>query len=196
MPDPRSNDPIDATPADAAVLAERRGLARRLHGYAVILIDKVRRLAWIGAIAAVWGWGVVAYPFAFETAGAWIGALVVLAVLLVPPGLLALFVAGLDELIGLPERLSRSVQEGQRHAADMIDAARPASAPAPRRRWGLLGTLWALGRLLLESKGALIGSVALVRRFTPIVLLGVVLAAGACFVLVAGAVVATLVVVV
>jgi hypothetical protein len=93
-----------------------------------------------------------------------------------PALVLVLFYVALRRLVSLPQRLAQGAVDGRRHAA----AAGSLMAERTGTRWhrlrSFLSHVWRLLRLVLESKDALVDSVALVRLANP-VSLGILFAA-------------------
>jgi hypothetical protein len=99
----------------------------------------------------------------------------VLAVLLVPPGVLVLFVAGLRNLQELPKRARELPADVRARASELRERSSRTSG-----RRGLLGALVALfrlGRLVLGSREVLSPYAAITVALRPAILLAAVLAA-------------------
>lgn len=126
-----------------------------------------------GSVGVAWLASVAGLPPA--NGNEWLTRGVMLLALLVPPGVLLLFVAGLRDLQHLPERTRALPADVTSRARDLRERARRVSQPR-----GILGTMVALFRLarqVLASRDALspFGVVAIVLR--PAVLLAALFAA-------------------
>ncbi len=193
MDDLPDTDPRGAPPERGQrLLAALRPVARQ----AALLIDRLRVLALAAGAAGAWLWGLLFWPLDVGSGWTLAGALLVLLALLGPALVLGLFARGLQELVALPGRLVATVRAGQGEAAAVYAGAgeaRPARSGRIRRFWQVVRGLWALRAALLESRDLLIGSVALIRLASPVVLAVVVVAAGLGLLLIAGAVAGTLI---
>jgi hypothetical protein len=133
------------------------------------VVGKVRTLAVASAVAGLWLWGLVAYPFGFEQLWAWPLAVTGLLLLLIPAAVLFLFYFGLNQLIRLPGNLAAMGTAGREHAGQLYTVSTDDGEPRrSRRRWRFLRTLFELRGLVLESRELLIGSAALVRLVNPV----------------------------
>lgn len=126
-----------------------------------------------------------------------------LVLLLAPAGVLGLFVAGLHELVALPDRVRAQMQRGAAASQSAYTATRESIRPAEddaapdirssrRGVWRIAGRLvrvgWRLWTFVQESRGLLLHYGALLRLLTPGFLLLVAAAAlvGSLLVLLAG----------
>lgn len=185
------------TPASPGLSDRVRGILPLVRG----VVGKVRAVGIASAVAAVVLWGVLfggaAWPLSVQT----VGALLVLAVLLLPAGGTLLAVLTLNEVLDLPSRL-RSLPRQVRDTAveatgSAADVVRPAEGQKRSRRlFGFFGVLWRLRGVMGESRGTLARTVALARaaRLASLPFVLVLLGAFALdFVVIAAAVVAVLV---
>ena len=161
------------------------------------LVDKVRTLALVAALAGAWLWGLLFYPFAsFGRLGVLVLAGGVLLVLLAPAGVLGLFWAGLRELIGLPDRLVAMAGTGEERAGDLVETVRE-EAREPfrlRRLWRFFRTVLDLRGLALDSKGALLQVAVVARLANPLFVGGLFVAFGLSVLLIGVAVVSFIIV--
>lgn len=154
-PDPQAA----AQPPDAeAGLVRRQGarLQARLRPIvqgAAAIIDKVRLQAVLAALAGVWLWALLFYPFAsFGQVGVLVLGLVVLALFVLPALVLLLFWLGLRELIAMPDKLITMAGQSEAHTGTLLK-----SVAEPRRRWSMRW-LWRFFRTVLDLRGLLLGS--------------------------------------
>ena len=155
-----------------------QALLRPLVRTAVAIVDKVRFLAAASGGAGLWLWAVLFYPFAGFGQGWRLGlALVVLVLLVLPAGVLLLFWAGLRELIGMPDRLVEMAGQGEDRAGDLLESATDTAEPRRyRRAWRFFRSLIDLRGLLLDSKALLLQFTVVARVANP-VFIGALLAA-------------------
>ena len=178
---------LPPTPTQRASTALRRVLdiaAKVLRGVTMLAVASaaVVSVAWLG-------WVIDTPP---PDSGEWFVRVVLLALLLVPPAVLLLFVAGLRDLSRLPERTRALPGDVQARARDVGERSRRVS----KARGGLPGSmvaLFRLGRVVFGSRDALspYATVAVVLR--PPVLLAAIYAALAAMVEVPAALVVLLV---
>jgi hypothetical protein len=160
------------------------------------IIGRVRGLAGVYAAAAAVLWGVIFLPIYSDNLVYYGFIAVVLIGLLTPALILLLFYFGLKSVIALPGRLLEKAGLGETQTRTLWEHARLSNRQTPARRTGkLLGTLFEMRSLILDSKGMLLEYAALVRLANPLVLglVGVAVVSG--FFVLAGAVIGLLVVV-
>jgi hypothetical protein len=160
----------DVRRTDRAAAVLRRVLevaARVLRGLSVLAVAAAAT-----AITAWLAWLADSPPAGSDE---WLSRLVVLAVLLVPPGILLLFVAGLRNLQELPNRARELPSDVRARASELRERSGRTSG-----RRGLLGTLVALfrlGRLVLGSREVLSPYAAITVALRPAILFAAFLAA-------------------
>jgi hypothetical protein len=134
--------------------AERASAAlRRVLDIATRVLRGLTVLASAAAVAMALFWLVWIADASPPDAEAWIGRVVVLAMLVTPSAVLLLFVAGLRDLGRLPERARALPGDVRDRARDLDERARRTS-----QRRGVIGILVALvrlGRVVLGSREAL-----------------------------------------
>ncbi len=161
----------------------------RLVPLAAALARAVRALAFAGlAAVALIAVAVVARWFPQET-GSRVAVAVLLALLLVPPGVLLAFYLALRELAQLPERLRRYPDLPREHAAELaavVRGADDASRPAWRR---LPGSAWRLSRLVGSARELLAPHASVLPLLSPPFLAATAASALACLLLVGAALV-------
>lgn len=192
------NHPASSPTSESTAPAIRR--LQRLVPLVHSLIGKVRvvGVASAGAAVALWVvlFGGVVWPLSVKTAG----ALVVLAVLLVPAVGTWFAVATMREVLELPARLralpGRVLDSAAETTAHAASVARP---PEGERRsgrvLGFFGVLWRLRGAVGDTRGTLVRTVALARaaRLASLPFVLVLLAAFALnFVVIAAAIVGVL----
>ena len=168
--------PEPSPSADASGLVRRGGARvqarlRPVVALAETMVDKVRTLALASGLAGVWLWGVAFYPFgSFGRIAVVVLAVGVMGVLLAPAGVLALFWAGLRELIALPDKLIAMAGTGEERTGDLVETVRE-EVREPfrlRRLWRFFRTVLDLRGLVLDSKGLLLQVTAVARLANPI----------------------------
>jgi len=151
----------------------------------------VRVLAIASFAAGVWLW--LSLLGTMERAE-WGWVLAGLAIVLAcgPSGVLALFYLGLRQLISLPSRATEYAVAG-RQGVSAVTAWVTASGLSTRdRTWRLMRSVYQLLRAVLDSKGLLMDSVAIVRLANPVTLVVVLSSIVASFAIVALALATTL----
>ena len=158
------------------------------------IVGRVKGMVWVYAGGAVVLWGLLFLPFS-GTGWVYGFAALILIGLLLPALILMLFYLGLQTVIGLPSRLLEKAGVGETHARAMLDTARLSNKEEPSRKVGkLLGTLYEMRTLVLDSKGMLFEYAALVRLANPLVLGVVGIAVVAGFFILAGALIGLVIV--
>jgi hypothetical protein len=165
----------------AAVLGRVLEIASRLlRGLTLLAI------AAAAAVLVVWlAWVADTPP---SHTDAWLERVVVLAVLLAPSAVLLLFVAGLRDLVKLPERTRAMPADLRARAHDLQDRARR------RRILGVIVSLFRLGRVVLGSREVLSPYAAVTIALRPAILVAAISAALAATTELPGAVIALVVI--
>lgn len=153
--------------AERAVAVLRRALV--LVG---AVVDGLRWLAIAaaGAVTAAWIAGVAAAPPAGSTD--WVARLLVLALFLVPSGVLLVFLLGIRALRELPARYRELPADVRRQATELGDLRTPGS---PRR--GLFGSVVGLTRLVFGSRELLSPYAVVAAALRPAMLMAALFAA-------------------
>jgi hypothetical protein len=164
---------------------------RRVLDVAARVLRGLSKLAIAAAACVAAAWLVWVLDIAPAGGDEWIVRAVVLAILVAPSVVLLLFVAGLRELLELPER-ARSLPADVRVRAIEL-RKRTSRRREPRGILGVLAALFRLGRLVLGSRDVLTPYAAVAAALRPAVLLAAVVAAVAAVVEIPAALVALLV---
>jgi hypothetical protein len=176
---------VTATRSERAAAALRRVLdvtARVARG--------LTRLAIVAAASGGIAWIAWLIDSPPAEADEWIPRIVVLAVALAPPAILFLFLAGLRELLALPERARTLPADVRARAAELRERSR--GSAEPRGLLGALIALFRLGRLVLGSREVLTPYAAVTAALRPAILFAALLAAVAAIVEVPAAAIALL----
>ena len=146
--------PEAARPPAAATEAPAEGAsAGRLGRWLPRIAGLVRfayRVAGVSAASAALLWWALAGGAVLAGGAAWVPALALLALLLMPAGAAALLGLTLHDVLTLPERL----RQGATAAAAESREALAASGARGGRIAGLVRAVWAARGFVLESKGA------------------------------------------
>ncbi|HET9722521.1 MAG TPA: hypothetical protein VFR44_01620 [Actinomycetota bacterium] len=163
----RTSDRPSSPRAERAVAVLRRALT-----LASAVVDGLRWLAIaaVVAVAAAWLAAVAAAPPSDATD--WVARVLVLGLLLVPSGVLLLFLLGIRALSEIPARYRELPADVRRQAAELGDLRTPAR---PRR--GLIGSVVGLARLVLGSRDLLTPYAVIAAALRPAMLVAAVLAA-------------------
>jgi hypothetical protein len=163
------------TRSDRSAVSDRAAAAlRRVLDVTARIVRGLTILAFAAAVSVTTAWVAWLANAAPAETDEWISRLVVLAVLLIPAGILLLFVSGLRELQELPKRAALPADVRAR-AAELRERSRRGS-----ERRGLLSVLVSLFRLVwlvLGSREALSPYAAITAALRPAVLLLALLAA-------------------
>lgn len=165
---------------------------RRVVALAAAANRALTKLAFLAAasVAAAWlAWTVEAVP---ADGPEWLARGVVLLAALAPPAILLLFVAGLRQVLELPERLRSLPAEVRAGALEVRDRSRRTP-----ERTGILGAAVALvrlGRLVLGSRDLVSPYAVVAAALRPAILLAALVAAAAAIVEIPVAAVALLLV--
>ena len=144
-------DPTAPTIAERAVT-----VARWIAELARALIRGVAILAATSAAAVVFAWTVWVVHARPSGSNDWIARAVVLALALVPPAVLVVFVRGLEELSRLPRRLRQYPPDVRAHLAELRGRAGEVPERARgRRRVGAVTAVARLARLVFGSRDVL-----------------------------------------
>ena len=166
---------VTSTRSERAAAALRRVLditARVVRGLSVL----AKVAAASGAIAWI-AWLIDAPP---AEADGWIPRIVVLAVALAPPAILFVFLAGLRELLELPDWARAFPADVRARAAEVRE--RSHGGAEPRGLLGGLLALFRLGRLVLGSREVLTPYTAVTAALRPAIFLAALFAAVAAIV--------------
>jgi hypothetical protein len=159
-----------STRSERAAAVLRRVLditARVVRGLSIL----AKVAAASGAIAWI-AWLIDAPP---AEADEWVPRIVVLAIALAPPAILFLFLAGLRELLELPDRARALPTEARARAVELRERSR--STAEPRGLLGALVALFRLGRLVLGSREMLTPYAAVTAALRPAIVFAALLAA-------------------
>jgi hypothetical protein len=160
-------------------LADLQTLTRLLAS----VIRSIRRLAVVACV------GVAAIAVTLARDGLAASDIVLALVLLVPPGILLVFAAGLREVTGLPERVRSMPQQSVEQLAELSRIASDARTGGVGRAPSLL---WRLRRPVNATRG-LIGIASSFHIFTPQFLTLALLATAGCMLLALGGLVSLVV---
>jgi hypothetical protein len=160
-------DGAGAPRTERAVAVLRRALA-----LADAVVDGLRWLAIVAVVAvgAAWVSAVAAAPPAGS--GDWVARLLVLGLLLVPSGVLLVFLVGIRALRELPARYRELPADVRRQATDLGDLRTPRR---PRR--GLIGSVVGLARLVIGSRELLSPYAVVAAALRPAMLMAALFAA-------------------
>jgi hypothetical protein len=175
-------DRVRATPERASAML------RRIVELALVVARRAAFLAVVAAAAAALAW--VAWVTRRPPGGTndWTARIVVLAIGLVAPAVLGLFVLGLREVADLPRRVRELPPDLRTHLAD-VRARSGGGGP----RIGMVRAVVRLARLLLEARDVLSPYAVVSAVFRPALLLAAVAAAFVALVEIPVALVAALV---
>jgi len=168
-------------------LAPAIGLARGLIG-------KIKWLAIVGFTSALFLWIVLFYPFSGLIV-VWKAVLagIVLVTLILPGTILSLVWLGLGEILHLPEKLIEHADTGRQQSHQLVQVAFDKETRAKTSVRHLYGSLTGLRDSLLGSKALLFQAAATARLINPFFLIASAVAATLSFLLVAAALITTLV---
>jgi len=145
---------------------------RRVLAIAARVLRGLSTLATIAAISVTTAWVAALSDTPPEDANEWISRLVILAIALIPAGVLALFVAGVRQLRELPKR-ARTLP------ADVRSQATSLREPStrPRGPFATLGALFGLAKLVFGSRDVLSPYAAVSAALRPAILVAALVAA-------------------
>ena len=169
-------------------------------GLSLPVVRFVKRSTVVFGVAGLLVWILWFFPSRFAVLPL-VGSVIALAFLAVPAVVYALFARALEEVVDIPKMLRARVEEGGEHVAELsavirsgvtanpnrdpteTDVAKQSDAPvAERPARGvsalirLARSLYRLGRLGVETKGALMGAATIVRLGNPVTLLTILIA--------------------
>ena len=155
-----------------AVHERAANVLRRVLAIAARVLRGLRTLATVAAISVTAAWLVALADAPPEDTNEWISRVLVLAIALVPAGVLILFVAGVRQLRELPQR-ARSLP------ADVRSQATRLREPSTRQRGPLstLVALFGLAKLVFGSRDVLSPYAAIAAVLRPAILVAALLAA-------------------
>jgi hypothetical protein len=162
----------DLAPRTGSTAERAAGVLRRAAALARIAVRGVGFLAVVSASAVALAcvtWIVRRPPI---DANDWAARAAVLAIALVPSGVLAVFLAGLRRLAELPRRARELPPDLRTRVADVRG-----TADEPRGRVGTAGAVVRLGRLLFDTREILTPYAVVTAALRPALLLGALLAA-------------------
>jgi hypothetical protein len=148
---------------------------RRVLDITARVVRGLTHLAIVAAACGATAWVAWLIDSPPAEADDWIPRIIVLAVALAPPAILFLFLAGLRELLELPDRVRALPADVRARAAELRERSR--GTAEPRGFLGALLALFRLGRLVLGSREVLTPYAALSAALRPAILFAALLAA-------------------
>lgn len=161
---------------------------RRVLAVAARVLRGLSTLAAIAAISVMAAWVVALAEAAPEDPNEWISRLVILAIALIPAGVLVLFVAGVGQLRELPKRTRTLPADVRSQAARLRDPS-----TRPRGPFATLFALFGLAKVVFGSREVLSPYAAISAVLRPAVLVAALFAAFAAVVEIPAAVLVILV---
>jgi hypothetical protein len=145
---------------------------RRVLAVAARVLRGLSTLATIAAISVTTAWVVGLAEAPPEDGNEWISRLVILAIALIPAGVLVLFVAGVGHLRELPKRARTLPADVRSQAAHLRD-------PSTRRRgpFATLAALFGLAKVVFGSREVLSPYAAISAVLRPAILVAALFAA-------------------
>jgi hypothetical protein len=145
---------------------------RRVLAVAARVLRGLSTLATIAAISVTAAWVVGLAEAPPEDGNEWISRLVILAIALIPAGVLVLFVAGVGQLRELPKRARTLPADVRSQAAHLRD-------PSTRRRgpFATLAALFGLAKVVFGSREVLSPYAAISAVLRPAILVAALFAA-------------------
>ena len=180
-PDPVAHtDPLPPAPG-APTRSERAAAAlRRVLDITARVVRGLTRLAIVAAVCGAVAWIAWLIDSPPSEADEWIPRIVFLGVALAPPAILFLFLAGLRQLLEIPDRARALPADVRTQAAELREGAR---GGAERRGFvGALVSLLRLGRIVLGSREVLTPYTAVTAALRPAIFFAALLAAVAAIV--------------
>jgi hypothetical protein len=164
-------------PAPSAPTRTERAAAvsRRVLDITARVVRGLTRLAIVAAASGAVAWIAWLIDTPPAEADESIARIVVLAVALAPPAILFLFIAGLRELLELPDRVRALPADVRARATEVRERSR--GSAQPRGLLGALVALFRLGRLVLGSREVLTPYAAVTAALRPAILFAALLAA-------------------
>ena len=161
---------------------------RRVLAVAARVLRGLSTLATVAAISVTAAWVVALAEAPPEDANEWISRIVVLAIALIPAGVLVLFVAGVGQLRELPKRARTLPADVRSRAARLRDPY-----TRPRGPFGTLAALFGLAKVVFGSREVLSPYAAISAVLRPAILVAALFAAFAAAVEIPAAVLVILV---
>jgi hypothetical protein len=159
--------PPSRTERAAAVL-------RRILDVASGILRGLSLLAITAAVAVIGAWLAWILQDTPSAGSTWLGRCIMLAIALVPTGVLLLFVSGIRQLRELPERVRDLPADLRVQAADLRATSRRRE---PKGILGLLRSLFRLGRIVFGSRDLLSPYAAIAAALRPAILVAALFAA-------------------
>src|ERR671910_1449033 len=147
---------------------------RRVLAVAARVLRGLSTLATIAAISVTAAWVVALAEAPPEDANQWVSRLIILAIALIPAGVLVLFVAGVGQLRELPQRARPLPADVRSQAAHLRD-----SSTRPRGPFATLAALFGLAKVVFGSREVLSPYAAISAVLRPAILVAALFAAGA-----------------
>lgn len=145
---------------------------RRVLAVAARVLRGLSTLATIAAISVTAAWVVALAEAPPEDANEWISRLVILAIALIPAGVLVLFVAGVRQLRELPQRARTLPADVRSQATRLRDPS-----TRPRGPFATLAALFGLAKIVFGSREVLSPYAAIAAVLRPAILVAALLAA-------------------
>ena len=145
---------------------------RRVLAVAAHVLRGLSTLAAISAISVTAAWVVALAEAPPEDANEWISRIVILAIALIPAGVLVLFVAGVGQLRELPKRARTLPADVRSQAARLRDPY-----TRPRGPFGTLAALFGLAKVVFGSREVLSPYAAISAVLRPAILVAALFAA-------------------
>lgn len=161
---------------------------RRVLAVAARVLRGLSTLATIAAISVAGAWVVALAEVPPEDANEWISRLVILAIALIPAGVLVLFLAGVRQLRELPKRARTLPADVRSQATHLRDPS-----TLPRGLFSTLAALFGLAKVVFASREVLSPYAAISAVLRPAILVAALFAAFAAVVEIPAAVLVVLV---
>ena len=145
---------------------------RRVLAVAARVLRGLSTLATIAAISVTTAWVVGLAEASPEDGNEWISRLVILAIALIPAGVLVLFVAGVRQLRELPKRARTLPADVRSQAAHLRDSATRRRGP-----FATLAALFGLAKVVFGSREVLSPYAAISAVLRPAILVAALFAA-------------------
>jgi hypothetical protein len=155
-----------------AVTERTANVLRRVLDIATRVLRGLSTLAVASAISVTAAWLVALADAPPEDANAWVSRVVVLALVLIPAGVLVLFVAGVRQLRELPQRARALPADVRTRAATLREPS-----TRPRGPLATLGALFGLAKLVFGARDVLSPYAAIATVLRPAILVAALLAA-------------------
>ena len=145
---------------------------RRVLAVAARVLRGLSTLATVAAISVTAAWAVALAEAPPEDANEWVSRLVVLAIALIPAGVLVLFVAGVGQLRELPKRARTLPADVRSQAAHLRD-----SSTRPRGPVVTIAAVFGLAKVVFGSREVLSPYAAISAVLRPAILVAALFAA-------------------